>query len=135
MIPLRPRDPRRNHPAYEISSPLPPPPKVPSTSVLARAAHTPLARLLVMIAAATTGIAGVFTALGAAVVQVVDSVAEANARRSNVELDRRIEAIEVRVNGRFGLDLEEKARQRKDDEVDEELGRVRSRIRKLEAKD
>ncbi len=129
---------RRRHPAFEPS--VPAPPRVPVTvsdtpSMMARAARTPLARLLVMIAAATTGIAGVVTATGAAVVQVIDSVAEANARRSNVELERRIDAVETRANGKFGLDLEEKARLKKEEETEDELARIRSRLRKLEAGD
>ena len=116
------------HPAYEPTDP-PPPPRVPSDvetpSVMARAARTPLARLLVMLAAATTGIAGVITATGAAVVSVVNAIAEANARRQNPEIDRRIDAIETRVNGRFGLDLEEKARREKDEAIMREVERLR----------
>jgi hypothetical protein len=93
-------------------------------SMMARAARTPLARLLVMIAAATTGIAGVVTAIGAAVVNVVQAVAEANARRSNAEIDRRLDAVETRANGDFGVKLETKSRQEKDAEITAELERV-----------
>jgi len=129
------RDPRRNHPAYEISSPLPPPPKVPSTSYIAKAADMPLARLLALVVTATTALVGLVTATGAAVVQVIEATAEANARRSNVEIERRLGAVEVRVNGDFGLPLETKARLAKEAEVEDELGRIRNRVRKLEARD
>jgi uncharacterized membrane protein YccC len=77
-----------------------------------------------MIAAACTGVAGVVTAIGAAVVNVVQATAEANARRSNAEIDRRLDAVETRVNGRFGLDLEEKARREKDAEITAEQERL-----------
>lgn len=86
-----------------------------------------------MIAATATAVTGVITATGAAVVSVINATGEANARKTNAEIDRRLDAIEVRVNGRFGLDLEEKARQKKDEEIDDELGRIRARVRKLEA--
>lgn len=125
-------DPRRTHPAFEPSYRPPPPSErgmSETPSVMARAARTPLARLLVMIAAACTGLAGVVTATGAAVANVIASVAEANARRTNGEIDRRIEAVETRVNGRFGLDLEEKARREKDDELLREIESVRAECR------
>jgi hypothetical protein len=96
---------------------------------MARAAHTPLARLLVMIAAACAGVSGVITALGATVVSVVDSVAEANSRRSNVIIERRLTDIETRVNGRFGLDLEEQTRRAKDDELAEAIDALRLEVR------
>ena len=123
-------DARYRHPGYEPTDP-PPPRETPS--FMARTANTPIARLLVMIAATATAVTGVVTATGAAVVSVINATGEANARKTNAEIDRRIDAIEVRVNGRFGLDLEEKARQKKDEEIDDELGRIRARIRKLEA--
>jgi hypothetical protein len=127
---------RRKHPAFEPS--LPAPPRVPvassdTPSMMARAARTPLARLLVMLAAATTGIAGVITATGAAVVSVVNAVAEANARRQNPEIDRRIEAVETRVNGGFGLPLEVETRQKKDEEIVKELDAVKIRLNKCES--
>ncbi len=128
-------DPRRNHPAYEVSSPLPPPPKAPSTSYMARAATMPLAKLLALAVTAATALVGLVTATGAAVVQVINATAEANARKSNTEISRRLDLVETRVNGDFGLPLETKARQAKEAEVEDELGRLRARVRKLEARD
>jgi hypothetical protein len=107
---------------------------VETSSFAARAARTPLARLLVMAAAATTGLAGVVTATGAAVVSVITAVGEANARRSNAEIDRRLEAVETRVNADFGLGLETETRQKKDAELAAEIERLRADWRReLEA--
>jgi hypothetical protein len=96
---------------------------------MARAATTPLARLLVLIAAATTGAAGVITACGAAVVNVIDSVADAKARRTNVEIDRRLDAIETRVNGDFGLKLETETRQKKDEALELSIEALKKEVR------
>lgn len=129
------RDVRRNHPAYEATIPPPPrPAEDERPSFMARAAQTPLARILVLAATAATATAGVVTATGAAVVSVINAVAEANARRSNVEIERRLEAVETRMQGRFGLDLEEKARQAKDEELAEELALTRGELRELGAR-
>jgi hypothetical protein len=97
---------------------------------MARAAVAPFTRTLALIVAASTGIAGVVTATGAAVVNVIDSVTESRARRTNAEIDRRLDAIETRVNGDFGLPLETKTRQEKDDELEQEIERLRSEMRK-----
>ncbi len=101
---------------------------------MARAARTPLARLLVMIAAACTGVAGVVTATGAAVSNVIATVAEANARRTNVEIDRRIDAVEARVNGGFGLPLETKTRIENEAKVSDEITKIKARLATCEVK-
>jgi hypothetical protein len=90
--------------------------------------------LLVLIAATCTGLAGVITALTAGVVSVVNAVAEANARRSNVAIEHRLDAIETRVNGGFGLPLETEARHKKEVEFEAELTRIKARLTTCEAK-
>ena len=102
--------------------------------MMARAARTPLARLLVIIAAACTGVAGVITATGAAVVNVIATISEANARRTNAEIDRRLDAVETRVNGGFGLPLETKTRIENEAKVADELTQIKARLTTCEAK-
>lgn len=88
--------------------------------------------MLALIVAACTGLAGVITATGAAISNVIDSVAEAKARRTNAEIDRRLDAIETRVNGDFGLKLETETRQKKDDELEKAITVLRERMRRRE---
>lgn len=94
-------------------------------------ARVPLARLLILVAAATTGLAGVITATGAAVVSIVDAVAAAKARPANVEIDRRLDAFETRINGDFGLKLETETRQKKEAEFDGRLDKMRAELEAL----
>ena len=123
----------RRHPGYEPTDP-PPAPSSPvpdkRPSFMARAAATPLTRTLALIVAASTGVAGVITATGAVIVNVIDSVTESRARRTNAEIDRRIDAIETRVNADFGLPLETKTRQEKDDELEHKIERLQDEMRK-----
>lgn len=125
-------DARRNHPAFEsteVTSPLPPPAKVPSFTE-----RYPLARVLALTAAAGTALAGLVAALGASVVNIIEATTEAKARRTNAEIEVRLQAIETRVNGDFGLPLETKARQEKDDELAEDLARLRLEFRESRIK-
>jgi HAMP domain-containing protein len=124
-------DVRRKHPAFEtaseVTSPLPPAPGVPSLSTRA-----PFLRTLALVAAVCTGLAGVITATGAAIVSIIDAWAETSARRTNAEIDRRLDAMEKRVNGDFGLTLETTTRQKKEVETADEIDRLKSRVRTLE---
>jgi len=102
------------HPGYEPSIP-PGPDVVPGPpSMAARAAQLPLARLLAVIAAAATGIAGIITALGGAVVNIIAALKPS---QEHGQLSRRIDAIETRVNGDFGVTLEAETRRKKDEEL------------------
>lgn len=125
--------PRRRHPAYEATDPPPrmPPPTPPSgrPSFMARAT-TPFARTLALVIAASTGLAGVITATGAVVVNVIDATTEARARRTNAEIDRRLDAIETRINGDFGLKLETETRQKKDEELNAAIERIQESRRR-----
>ncbi len=91
--------------------------------------------MLALIVAACTGLAGVITATGAAISNVIDSIAESRARRTNVEIDRRLDAIETRVNGDFGLKLETETRQKKEAEIEESIRALKERMRRREKDD
>lgn len=119
-------DARRNHPAYESTeiTSLPPPAKTPSF-----VERYPITRTLALIAAAGTALAGCIAALGAAVVNIIEASTEARARRTNAEIEVRLQAIEARVNGDFGMKLETETRQKKDEELERELSAVRKMIR------
>lgn len=133
-------DVRRNHPAYEapaevptpVPTPWPPEPRTPTFGD--KMARTPLPRLIALIAATCTAGAGLVTATGAAAVNVIEAWTDAKARRTNAEIDRRLDAIETRVNGDFGLPLETAARQKKDAEIDDEISRLRAELREQAAR-
>jgi hypothetical protein len=93
-------------------------------------ATTPFARTLALVIAASTGLAGVITATGAVVVNVIDATTEARARRTNAEIDRRLDAIETRINGDFGLKLETETRQKKDEELNAAIERIQESRRR-----
>lgn len=119
----------RAHPAYEQTDP-PPPPSSIQRSVYARAAELSFPRLLGLIAAAGAAMSGVVATLGTAAVNVIAAVRQPDAAREALELRKKLEAVETRMNGRFGLNLEEDARRTGDDQLHEELRLIRSRIEK-----
>lgn len=103
------------HPGYEPTDPPPSIPEAPrAPSSFERASQLPLARLLTLIAAAATGVAGIITALGAAIVNIIH---EARPSMEATEIRKEIEAIKLRADGDFGLGQERTTRQEKDAEL------------------
>lgn len=121
---------RQRHPAFEPTNP-PPSEAEPAPSLMAKATKTPLLRVLALVAAASTGVAGAVTATGAAVVSVINAVAEAKRPANYAEIERRFAALEVRVNGDFGLPLETATRQKKEAELEASIEAVRVELGKL----
>jgi hypothetical protein len=96
-------------------------------SVMARADKIPLVRLLIIIAAVSTGVGGAAAAIGAAVVSIITALRPP----SNAEIMKRIELLETRVNGDFGLPLEVKTRQDKDEAIEKRIGDHERALKKL----
>lgn len=89
-------------------------------SLMAAASRQPLARLLIIIAAAGTSIAGVVTALGAQIVNIITSLRPQSIAALRAELEPRLSDVEKRANAEFGLKQEVTTRQ----DGDERLGRA-----------
>jgi hypothetical protein len=94
---------------------------------MARAEKVPLLRTLAIIAGACTGIAGVITACGNAVVNVISAQRPA----SNAELLQKIEKVEQRQDGREGVELEAKARRAQIEELRVELATLKAEVKTI----
>ena len=97
-------------------------------SVMATAQKVPLFRVLVMIATTGAAVSGVIAAGATAAVSIITALRPA----SNAELKQKLDAIETRVNGDFGMKLETETRQKKDEELKTELDAVKSDLKKLD---
>jgi hypothetical protein len=109
-----------------VSTPLPAPSVVPSS--VPPGGGKALMQKLALIAGACTGIGGVITAGGNAAVQVI----EAQRPPSLAALRERIEALEQAQAAGNGMQLEAKARRAGDEELAEELRKLKAQLRALE---
>jgi hypothetical protein len=124
--PARPR--RRPEPLPQAYPSLPPvDAPVLTPSVMASVSRVPLGRLLVVIAASGAAVTGVVAAIGASVVNVIVALRPP----SNADIERKLQAIETRVNGDFGLPLEQKTRQEKDAELERKVEAVGREVKAL----
>lgn len=98
-----------------------------SPSVIERSAKVPFLRMLMLIAAASAGVTGIVAATGAAVVNIIAALRPA----SNADIAKRLDGIETRVNGDFGLGLEVQTRQAKDDELKKAIEEVQKAQKEL----
>jgi len=125
-VPARPRPRPLPVPGYPSFPPQAPVPEL-TPSVMASVARVPLGRLLVVIAASGAALTGVVAAIGAAVVNVIVALRPP----SNVAIEQRLQAVETRVNGDFGMKLETQTRQEKDAELEKKIEKVESRVKAL----
>lgn len=103
----------------------------PTPSLRARAEQSPLMRQLAIIAGTGTAIAGVITALGSAVTNILAATRPATA----LELEEKISELRKRLDANQGQTLEAKTRQEKDEELAEQIEKLRARMRRLEPRD
>jgi hypothetical protein len=92
---------------------------------------SPLMRRLAIIAAFFTGASGVVTAIGNAVVQVI----EAQRPPTVAALKERIEELEKARNAGYGLPLESEARRKADAEHTNSIIKLDARLKQLEPRD
>jgi hypothetical protein len=85
----------------------------PNASLMAQAEKVPILKTLAILGGASASLAALVTAIGTVVVNIITAQRPA----SIADLEEKIVSVESRVNGRFGLDLEEKARIAKDEEL------------------
>lgn len=96
------------------------PPAALTPSVMAKAAKLPLLKQLVIVITAATAVSGIITALGAAIVNIITALRPP----SNYEIERRLDAMETRLSGDFGMTLETQTRQKKDEELGTKLDKL-----------
>ncbi|HEX9641818.1 MAG TPA: hypothetical protein VGB13_10960 [Candidatus Krumholzibacteria bacterium] len=95
--------------------------------IVRQATRLSFGRTLVLIAAAGTAVSGIIAATGAAVVNVITAMRPP----SNVEIAKRLDGMETRLNGDFGLKLETETRQKKDEELDKKIEKVENKVKTL----